>query len=99
MARASSFPSNLQKELTPKLSQDTKKKLSKRIQQAIIPAHFLAYIVYIKYRGKDLTDKEIEIEMDFEASKNPDFLPLLVNFKAEVASFQMFMSHDKLSKL
>ena len=32
-------------------------------------------------------DKEIEIGMDFEASKNPDFLPFLVNFKAEVAPF------------
>ena len=34
--------------------------------------------------------------MDFVASKKPDFLPLLVNFKAEVALFQKFMSHDKI---
>ena len=67
---------NLQKELTSKLSQDAKKKLSKRIEQAMTPAHFLANIVNLKYRGKDLTDNEIEIGMGFAASKNPDFLPL-----------------------
>ena len=81
------------------LSQDAKKKLSKRIEQSITPAHFLANIfniVNLKYRGKDLTDKEIEIGMDFAASKNPDFLPLLVNFKAEFAPFQKFMFHDKI---
>ena len=34
--------------------------------------------------------------MDFAASKNPDFLPLLVNFKAEVAPFQKLMFHDNI---
>ena len=34
--------------------------------------------------------------MDFAASKNPDFLPLLVNFKAEVGLFQKFMFHDNI---
>ena len=87
---------NLQKELTPKLSQDAKKKLSKRIEQAMTPAHFLANIVNLKYGGIYLTDKEIEIGMDFAASKNPDFLPLLVNFKAEVGLFQKFMFHDNI---
>ena len=53
----------------------------------------MANIVNLKYRGKDLTDKEIEIGVDFAALKNPDFLPLLVNFKAEVAPFQKFMFH------
>ena len=60
------------------------------------PAHFLPNIVNLKYRGKDLTDKEIENGMDFAASKNPNFLPLLVNFKAEVAPFQKFMFHDNI---
>ena len=87
---------NLQKELTHKLSQDAKKKLSKRIEHAITPSYFLATIVNLKYRGKELTDKEIEIGMDFAASKNPDFLPLLVNFKTEVAPFQKLMFHDKI---
>ena len=40
---------NLQKELTPKFSQDAKKKLIKRIEQAVTPAHFLANIVNRKY--------------------------------------------------
>ena len=87
---------NLQKELIPKLSQDAKKKLSKRIDQAMTPAHFLGNIVNLKYRGKDLTDKEIEIGMNFVASKNPDFLTLLVNFKAAVVPFQKFMFHDNI---
>ena len=87
---------NLQKELIPKLSQDAKKKLSKRIEQAMTPAHFLSNIVNLKYRGKDITDNEIEIGMDFAASKNQDFLPLLVNFKAEVAPFQKFMFSDNI---
>ena len=63
------------------------------------PANFLANIVNLKYRGKDLTDKEIEVGMDFAASKNPDFLPLLVNFKTEVTPFQKFMFHDNMFKL
>ena len=40
---------NLQKELTPKLSQGAKKNLSKVIEQAMTPAHFLANIVNLKY--------------------------------------------------
>ena len=44
---------NLQRELTPTLSQDAKKKLSKRIGQTMTPAHFLANIVNLKHRGKD----------------------------------------------
>ena len=78
-----------------KLSQDAKK-LSKRIEQTMTPAFFLANIVNLKYRGKDLTDKEIEIRMDFATSKNSDFLPFLVNFKAEVTLFQKYMFHDKI---
>ena len=90
---------NLQKELTPQLSQDAKKKLSKRIEQAMTPGHFLANIVNLKYRGKDLTDKGIEIGMDFAASKNPDFLPHLVNFKAELYHFKSLCSMITLFKL
>ena len=56
----------------------------------------MANIVNLKYRDKDLTDKEIEIGMDFVASRNPDFLPLLVNFKVEVPPFQKFMFHDNI---
>ena len=56
----------------------------------------MANIVNLKYRDKDLTDKEIEIGMSVAASKNPDFLPLLVNFKAAVAPFQQFMFHDNI---
>ena len=72
---------NLQKELTPELSQDAKKKLSKRIQKVMTPAHFLSNVVNLKHRGKDLTDKEIEIGKVFVASKNLDFLPLSVKQK------------------
>ena len=82
--------------IKPKLSQDSKKNLSKRIEQGMTPAHFLANIVNLKYRGIYITDKEIEIGMDFAASKNPDFLPLLVNFKAKVAPFLKFMFRDKI---
>ena len=87
---------NHKKELAPKLSQDAKKKLNKRIGTAMTPAHLLANIVNLKYRGKILTDNEIEIGMDFVASKNPEFIPLLVNFKTEVAPFQKFMFHDNI---
>ena len=82
--------------INTKLSQDAKKKLSKRIGQAMTPAHFLANIVNLKYRGIYLTDKEIEIGMDFAAPKNPDFLSLLVNFKAEAGLFKKFMFHDNI---
>ena len=43
--RGSLIWKNLQKELTPKLSQDATKKLRKRIEQAMTPGHFLANIV------------------------------------------------------
>ena len=58
--------------------------------------HFLTNIVNLKYRGKDLTDKEIENGMDFADLKNQNFLPLLVNLKAEVALFQKFMFCDNI---
>ena len=89
---------NLQMELTPELSQDAKKKLSKRIGQAMTLAYFLANNVNLKYRGKDLTDKEIEIGMNFAASKNPDFLPFWLPLKQKLHRFKCLCSMIRLFK-
>ena len=90
---------NLQKELTPKLSQGAKKNLSKVIEQAMTPAHFLANIVILKYSGKDLTDKEIKIEMSFSASKMQIFFHFCLILKQKLHHFKSLYSIIKLFKL
>ena len=90
---------NLQKELTPKLSQGAKKNLSKVIEQAMTPAHFLANIVSLKYRVKDLTDKEIKIEMNFSASKMQIFFHFCLILKQKLHHFKSLYSIIKLFKL
>jgi len=77
-------------------NRDAKKKLKKRIDQALTPSHFLANIVHPKYRGQTLTPTEYDTGMDLASTEHSLIIPDLVNFKAEAPPFQQFMFQEKV---
>jgi len=75
------------------------KTIKARFLKAIQPFHFVAYILHPTFRGAQLSDSQREEANQRIMAQHPEFLPLLIAFDTQSASFpQSFFLEEAMLK-
>lgn len=76
--------SNLLKETT---LEPYRELIKQRMDQALKPFHFLAYLMHPVYKGRNLTSQQAEIARNWAEAQIPGCLHLMIAFQAEETPF------------
>jgi len=69
---------------------EVKRKYNARYDQAVTPAHLLAYLIDPHLCGKKLSQEEDDQAMEYAREKWPSLIPLIIKFKAQTPPCQSF---------
>ncbi|XP_069593638.1 uncharacterized protein [Ranitomeya imitator] len=78
------------------LSNNVKVAIQHRKDQALKEEHYLANILHPIYRGKKLSEAEINSAMEWLANTNHDIVATVLKLKCESAPFQKYMFADNV---
>lgn len=80
----------------PECPPNVMKSVKERMQQALTPAHYLAYLIHPIYRGKALTSEQIDFAMEYCSEEYSECMPTVVNFRAQTGPFKPYMLSDNI---